>query len=193
MSRIFVKKERVINAAPENVYAVLSDYKSQRPQMLTSNFLNYAVEKGGKGDGTVISYRLRAANRERPYKMSVGEPVKGEVITERDSDSSLVTTWALYPLQNGQQTKVRVSSEWEGGTGVGGFFERTFAPLGLRGIYGKMLDSLLALTGANATSVTAVKGEEQSPASNAAAFLLIFGIVLGVAFGISLLQKGRQQ
>lgn len=189
MSRIFVKKERVINAAPENVYAVLSDYKSQRPQMLTPNFLNYTVEKGGKGDGTVVSYRLRAANRERPYEMRVNEPVKGEVITESDSGSSLVTTWALSPLNGGQQTKVRVSSEWEGSTGVGGFFERTFAPLGLRGIYGNMLDSLLSLTGANATSVTAVQGQENSPASNAAVFLLIFGIVLGIAYGISQLRK----
>lgn len=192
MSKIFVKKERVINAAPENVYAVLSDYKNQRPQMLTPNFLNYTVEKGGKGDGTVISYRLRAANRERPYKMRVKESVKGEVLTERDSDSSLVTTWALAPLNGGQQTKVRVSSEWEGGTGFGGFFERTFAPFGLRGIYGNMLDSLLSLTGANATTVTAVQGEESSPASNAVAFFLIFGIVVGVAIGISVLQKGRQ-
>lgn len=192
MSRVFVKKERVINAAPENVYAVLSDYKSQRPQMLTPNFLNYTVEKGGKGDGTVISYRLRAANRERSYEMRVNEPVKGEVITESDSGSSLVTTWALSPLNNGQQTKVRVSSEWEGSTGVGGFFERTFAPLGLRGIYGNMLDSLLTLTGASATSVTAVKGKEDSPASNAAASLLIFGIVIGVAYGISLLNKNQR-
>ncbi len=192
MSRIFVKKERVINAAPENVYAVLSDYKSRRPQMLTPNFLNYRVEKGGKGDGTVISYRLRAANRERAYEMRVNEPVKGEVITESDSGSSLVTTWALSPLNNGQQTKVRVSSEWEGGTGVRGFFERTFAPLGLRGIYGNMLDSLLTLTGASATTVTAVKGKEGSPASNAAASLLIFGIVIGVAYGISLLRKNQR-
>ncbi len=192
MSRIFVKKERVINAAPENVYAVLSDYKSRRPQMLTPNFLNYRVEKGGKGDGTVISYRLRAANRERAYEMRVNEPVKGEVITESDSGSSLVTTWALSPLNNGQQTKVRVSSEWEGGTGVRGFFERTFAPLGLRGIYGNMLDSLLTLTGASATSVTAVQGEEGSPASNAAVSLLIFGIVIGVAYGISLLRKNQR-
>ena len=192
MSRIFVKKERVINAAPENVYAVLSDYKGQRPQMLTPNFLNYTVKKGGKGDGTVISYRLHAANRERPYEMRVNEPVKGEVITESDTGSSLVTTWALSPLNNGQQTKVRVSSEWEGGTGVRGFFERTFAPLGLRSIYGNMLDSLLVLTGANATSVTAVQGEENSPASNAATFLLIFGIVIGVAYGISLLSRNRQ-
>jgi hypothetical protein len=192
MSKIFVKKERVINAAPANVYAVLSDYKSQRPQMLTPNFLNYTVEKGGKGDGTVISYRLRAANRERPYEMRVNEPVKGEVITESDSGSSLVTTWALSPLNNGQQTKVRVSSEWEGGTGVRGFFERTFAPLGLRGIYGNMLDSLLTLTGASATTVTAVQGEEGSPVSNAAGFLLIFAIVVGIAYGISLLRKNQR-
>ena len=33
-------------------------------------------------------------------------------------------------------------TEWQGGRGVGGFFERTFAPVGLRRIYGEMLDRL---------------------------------------------------
>jgi len=192
MSRILVKKERVINAAPENVYAVLSDYKNQRPQMLTRNFLDYMVEKGGKGNGTVVSYRLRAANRERPYKMRVDEPVKGEVITERDNNSSLVTTWALSPLKGGKKTKVRVSSEWDGGTGVRGFFERTFAPLGLRRIYGRMLGELFGLTRTDTTSVTAVKGKEGSPSANATAFLLIFGIVIAFAVGISVFRKSQQ-
>lgn len=142
MSRIHVEAERVVDARPEKVYETLTDYKEKRPKMLTSNFVDYNVEKGGRGLGTVVNYRLHAAGRERPYRIKVDVPFEGSVITERDSNSSLVTTWTLAPVQEGRQTRVSVESEWEGGRGVGGFFERTFAPLGLRRIYGNMLERL---------------------------------------------------
>ncbi len=145
MSHIHVKAERVIDVKPEVVHETLADYRWKRPQILTSNFLDYTVGKGGNGAGTEVHYRLRAARRERPYTMHIEEPIKGLAITEQDRNSSLLTTWTLTPLGNGERTKVRVDSEWEGGTGVGGFFERTFAPLGLRNIYGEILSNLAGL------------------------------------------------
>lgn len=145
MSHIHVMSERVVDAQPEVVYEALTDYKVRRPQILTPNFLNYTVKQGGRGAGTEITYRLRAARRERLYHMLVKEPLKGWVLTESDQNSSLVTTWTLSPEEDGLRTRVRVDSEWEGSTGVGGFFERTFAPLGLRRIYDSMLASLTGL------------------------------------------------
>ncbi len=145
MSQVFVKNERTIPANPEAVYAVLADYKEKRPLMLTPNFLDYKVESGGQGSGTVVSYRLRAANRERAYRMRVDEVVKGRELMERDRNSSLVTTWILSPQDDGRQTRVQVTTQWEGGSGVGGFFERTFAPVGLHRIYDQMLDMLTSL------------------------------------------------
>ena len=65
MSHIHVQTEQVVAARPEEVWAFLTDYRNKRPQILTNNFLNYTVEQGGTGAGTVISYRLHAANRER--------------------------------------------------------------------------------------------------------------------------------
>jgi uncharacterized membrane protein len=132
----------VITAKPEEVYATLIDYQNKRPYILTPNFVDYMVEEGGMGEGTVVRYRLQAAGRERPYRMRVAESVKGQVLTESDTNSSLVTTWTLTPVNNGQQTKVRLASEWTGGSGIGGFFERTFAPLGLRRIYVDILSRL---------------------------------------------------
>ncbi|GHO83393.1 hypothetical protein KSZ_13990 [Dictyobacter formicarum] len=161
--------------------------------MLTPNFIDYKVEKGGKGSGTVISYLLHAANRERAYRMSVDEAVKGRVLTERDNNSSLVTTWALSPLDGQNRTRVSVTSEWEGGTGVGGFFERTFAPLGLRRIYGSMLDSLIDLLGVSDEDVTAVQGKEYSPSENIRGLLFIFAIVVGFVLGIKYIQKSNRQ
>lgn len=142
MSHIHVKKERVINARPEVVYDTLADYKGKRKQLLTPNFLDYTIERGGQGSGTMLRYRLQAAGRERPYHVSVQEPVKGQVLVERDTNSSLVTTWSVAPVKDGRKTRVSVESDWTGGNGVKGFFERTFAPMGLRRIYDTMLSHL---------------------------------------------------
>lgn len=142
MSRVTAQSERVIEAPPQEVYAALIDYQNRRPAILTPHFLDYAVESGGVGEGTVISYRLQAGGRERPYRMQVTETAKGQTITEKDLNSSLSTTWTLTPMQGGRATKVQVTTSWEGGSGVGGFFERTFAPMGLRRIYDQMLSQL---------------------------------------------------
>jgi len=191
MGRIHVESERVVNAKPEEVYAVLNDYKEQRPKILTPNFLDYTVEKGGNGSGTEVRYRLHAARRERPYHMVVDEPVKGKVITERDTNSSLVTTWRLAPLGDGRQTKVHLESEWEGGKGVGGFFERTFAPLGLRRIYGQMLDLLAPQVQPEGAGSS--QGEGGSVAKNIGMRLLFLGLVLGSAVIITIIQRSRKR
>ncbi|GER88774.1 polyketide cyclase [Dictyobacter vulcani] len=193
MSRVQAQKERIIDARPEEIYAILTDYKVQRPKLLTPNFVDYTVEKGGKGSGTVISYLLRAANRERNYRMRVDETVRGSTITESDANSSLTTTWALAPLDGGSRTRVRVTSEWDGATGVKGFFERTFAPLGLKRIYGGMLDALSSVLGVSDEEVTAVKGTEYKPGQNASLFLVVFAAVVGVAIAISYLQKSQNE
>jgi hypothetical protein len=71
-------------------------------------------------------------------------------LVERDRDSSLVTTWILSPTASGTATDLRLSTIWEGHGGVGGFFERTFAPRGLRRIHGELLDRLTGQLGARA-------------------------------------------
>ncbi|HEY7350799.1 MAG TPA: SRPBCC family protein [Ktedonobacterales bacterium] len=148
MSHIHVEVERVVDAPPAEVYQFLADYREKRPIILTPNFLGYAVEQGGVGTGTVMHYRLHAGGRERPYQMEIDEPEKGRALRERDANSSLVTVWTVNQGANPEQSKVVVTSDWEGGSGMGGFFERTFAPMGLRGIYTEMLNRLAqALTG----------------------------------------------
>ena len=188
MAHIYVKSEKVVNANPADVYTAISDYKEKRPELLTPNFVDYKVEKGGRGDGTVVSYRLHAARRDRPYHVQVKEPVKGQVLTENDTNSSLVTTWSVTPLEDGQRSLVRVATEWEGGQGVGGFFERVFAPLGVRGIYNRVLDQLsttVPTTGEPTSTVLSQKKE--SVGNNLGLFALIFGLVIAVGFGISVL------
>ncbi|HEX6123503.1 MAG TPA: SRPBCC family protein [Ktedonobacterales bacterium] len=143
MAHMHVQTERVIDASPDVVYSILADYRGARQRILPpEHYLEYGVERGGAGAGTTFHYRLRAGGRERPYTMTSSEPAPGRVITEQDSRSSLTTTWTLAPLGDGRRTRVQLMSEWEGGRGIGGFFERLFAPGGLRRIYTDMLNRL---------------------------------------------------
>lgn len=188
MSHIHVKSEQVVDAPPEKVYATLKDYKHKRPHMLTPNFLDYQVEQGGVGKGTVIDYRLKAGGRERPYRMHVDETVRDRLLTERDTNSSLINRWTLLPMKGGRKTQVSLTSEWEGGSGIGGFFERTFAPMGLRRIYASML-SMLARSMQPEDQNMQEEEKSDNIASDTGKFFLLVGLVLGFAIGIGYLQK----
>jgi len=190
MSQIHVATELTIDAAPKTVYAILSDYKTQRPLMLTPNFLDYIVAQGGTGAGTEVHYRLRAAGRERPYHLRIDVPMDGRIITERDRGSSLVTTWTLDPVNDGRRTKVSIDSTWEGSEGVGGFFERTFAPMGLTRIYDDMLYRLSLLILPPEQRETALVEGNTSSKPN---MLLVLSGSAVVAAGVVIMLKMRNQ
>jgi hypothetical protein len=153
MSRIHVEAERVVNARAKEVYDFMSDYRTRHPSILPpENFLGYQVETGGQGAGTIVQFRVRAGGRDRLYRMEVSEPDPGRVLAERDTTSSLVTTFRFAPLADDSQTRVRISTEWEGSGGIGGFFERTFAPGVLRSVYSKELNRLAAALSAESGS-----------------------------------------
>jgi hypothetical protein len=143
MSQVDAQTERLIAASPQRVWALLADYRNNRPRILPPEYFeDYRVEQGGDGAGTVISYRLRAGGRERSYRMRVEESAEDGQLLERDIESSLVTTWTLTPAENGEHTLVGLASRWEGAGGIGGVFERLFAPRALRRIYDGVLQRL---------------------------------------------------
>jgi uncharacterized protein YndB with AHSA1/START domain len=139
MAVIKVDAQKDIAAPPDKVFGSIADYK-QRPQWLPTNFSDYKVEKGGKGGGTIVTYRLNAGQRVRAYRMTVEEPLRGSALTERDAGSSLTTTWTVSRRDTG--SRVSLHTEWQGAGGVGGFFERLFAPTALKRVYDDTLSRL---------------------------------------------------
>jgi Polyketide cyclase / dehydrase and lipid transport len=129
-----------IKAAPEQVLGFLRDYREARPRILTENYTAYRVEQGGEGTGTVVAYHFVAGGRERDYRLEVRE--SDRMISERDQLSSFVATWTVAPSADG--SVVTLEASWNGAGGIGGFFEGVFAPLGLRRIFGEVLDRLAA-------------------------------------------------
>ncbi len=144
MARVRAQAQRTISADPGSVFAVLADYAGRRRALLTPNFSDYEVVAGGTGAGTEFTYHFAAGGRERDYHMDVSQPAE-RTLVERDRNSSLVTTWTVIPDPAG--SRVTVTTEWEGAGGIGGFFERMFAPAGLRRVLAQMLDRLAAEVG----------------------------------------------
>ena len=141
MTEVVVTAERVVRAPVQQVLTALADYSGTRPRLLPEQFSDYRVEAGGQGAGTRVHWRFAATSkRVRDQLVSVTQPGPDQLV-ETDANSSMVTTWTLYPVDAGVTT-VRVRTTWAGASGIGGFFERTFAPRGLRRVYGEMLGRL---------------------------------------------------
>jgi uncharacterized protein YndB with AHSA1/START domain len=134
MAPIEVSAERVIGAPAEDVYGYIADHREHHQHFLPDAFSDYQVEAGGVGAGTITRFKVTAGGRTRDYRMQVAEPQPGRVITESDTGSSLVTTFTVTP-EDSSSSRVEISTRWDGAGGIGGFFERLFAPRAMRQIY----------------------------------------------------------
>ncbi|AQW49411.1 SRPBCC family protein [Streptomyces violaceusniger] len=143
MGQVEATTERIVTGKPEDVFDALADYRETRPRLLPRQFSEYEVREGGDGEGTVVHWKLQATSkRVRDCLLEVSEPSDGRLV-EKDRNSSMVTTWTVTPSGEGK-SRVVVTSTWTGASGIGGFFERTFAPKGLARIYDELLAKLAA-------------------------------------------------
>ena len=141
MAKVVASAERDIDAPPDEVYGYLADMH-QHQGFLPPAFSDFQIEQGGVGAGTVTRFKVTAGGRTRVYRMQVSEPVPGQTLVETDTGSSLVTTWQVTP--RGEGSLVSVTTSWDGAHGIGGFFERSFAPRAMRRLYLDELDRLNA-------------------------------------------------
>nr|WP_090278402.1 SRPBCC family protein [Mycolicibacterium komanii]CRL73870.1 polyketide cyclase/dehydrase and lipid transport [Mycolicibacterium komanii] len=139
MGQVSASSTVLVDAAPEAVMSAVADYANVRPKILSPHYSDYKVLQGGEGAGTVASWKLQATkSRVRDVKAEVD--VAGHTVIEKDANSSMITNWTVAPA--GQGSSVTVKTSWQGAGGIGGFFEKTFAPLGLRKIQAEVLENL---------------------------------------------------
>jgi hypothetical protein len=141
MAQVTATAERTVPAPVDAVVAAVADYETTRPRILTEQYTDYAVLSGGLGDGTSATWKLHATKkRTRHVKAEVTQPTPDTVV-EKDLNSSMVTTWKVAPAGEGASL-VSITTTWNGAGGIGGFFEKTFAPKGLARIYDGVLSNL---------------------------------------------------
>ena len=136
--------EAVISAPAERAYRAIADFRDEHPKFLPPAFSRFQVEEGGVGAGTIVSFRMTAGGRSRDYRSVVAEPEPGRILTESDLNSSAVTTFTVAPERGDEHCRVRIETTWQGAGGIGGFFERLFAPRVLRRLYADELGKLEA-------------------------------------------------
>jgi hypothetical protein len=139
MGQVSASSTTLINADPAATLAAVADYQKIRPKILSSQYSEYQVVQGGQGQGTVAKWKLQAT-KSRIRDVQVGVDVAGHTVIEKDANSSMITNWTVAPA--GPGSSVTVKTTWTGAGGVKGFFEKAFAPLGLKRIQSEVLANL---------------------------------------------------
>jgi Polyketide cyclase / dehydrase and lipid transport len=139
MGQVSAASTILVSAEPAATLAAVEDYQNVRPKILSPHYSEYEVLEGGQGQGTVAKWRLQATES-RVRDVQVNVDVAGHTVIEKDANSSMVTNWTVAPA--GPGSSVTVKTTWNGAGGVKGFFEKTFAPLGLKKIQAEVLANL---------------------------------------------------
>lgn len=139
MGQVSAASTILINAEPAAALDAVADYQNVRPKILAPQYSEYEVVQGGQGRGTVAKWRLQAT-KSRARNVQVNVDVAGHTVIEKDANSSMITNWTVAPA--GPGCSVTMKTTWNGAGGVKGFFEKTFAPLGLKKIQAEVLANL---------------------------------------------------
>jgi hypothetical protein len=147
MSRIRASATAVIEAPAATVYDIIADYREMHPAILPKeHFQDLRVEQGGRGAGTIISFTSIANGQKRPLRMAISEPEPGRRLVEKDTASSMTTTFTVTSLGEGR-SNVEIATELDPSPGLMGFIERLVVPGTLRRIYVKELAQLAQVAG----------------------------------------------
>ena len=139
MGQVSASSTILIDAEPATVLDAVADYTTVRPRILSPHYSEYRVLQGGQGQGTVAAWKLQAT-KSRSRQVQAAVDLAGRTVIEKDANSTLVTNWTVAPA--GPGASVTVKTMWNGAGGIKGFFEKTFAPLGLRKIQAEVLANL---------------------------------------------------
>ena len=116
----------LIDACPERVYALLRDYERGHPRILPPQFLNFKVEQGGQGAGTVISFTISGLyGMQTTYRGEVEEPEPGRLLVERYRAQQFETRFHVEPGSTPTQSRVTLQTLVPGRRVLAGFYRWT--------------------------------------------------------------------
>lgn len=144
-----------VDAPAEVVYNIIADYRKGHPQILPKKYFEWLeVERGGRGEGTVIRFQMRVLGQTRVLRAAVTEPEPGRVLVESDTGGDgPVTTFTVEPEESG--SRVTFSTVMTSAGGPLGALERFALRHVLRRVYAAEL-AQLGRVAAERTSVQTV-------------------------------------
>ena len=140
---VHVEASHIVDARPEEVYAVVSDYRVGHPAILPKQYFTHLdVEKGGQGAGTIVRGGLKVFGQVYTFHQEVAEPAPGRVLAETNIDTGQYTSFTFEPLNGGKQTRVTIVSDFPPSRGFVGLMEKFTKPAVVRKIYDAELRQL---------------------------------------------------
>ena len=143
MAKVEVVASQEINASPQTVYNVLTDYHVGHNAILPRPyFKGMDVLEGGKGAGTRVKVYSSSMGKTRTMEMVASEPEPGRVLMEKDVDSDLVTTFTVDPVNEGVKSRVTIKTVFIPRSGLLGLMERAVNPTMMRYVFNLELRKL---------------------------------------------------
>jgi hypothetical protein len=134
-----VISEKVVGARRREVFAFLADYR-KRPLILPLASRDVRIEEDPAGDDAVFAVHVRGLSGNGPLRFRAVHRVDGEALDEVEEGSGMTLSWALRTTDDGNATRVRVTTSWPDGRG--GLVRRLLAPRAARRFVSGMLAQL---------------------------------------------------
>lgn len=132
-------------APPDRVYAIIANYHTGHPSILPKQFSDMKVERGGIGEGTVVTFKVTALGRTDSFRAEVSEPEPGRVLVERNVAGLIgLTTFIVEPGATGRESNVTIHTEMPVRPGFVAAIERFVTVRVLRPMYAEELRLLEA-------------------------------------------------
>ncbi|HLN61468.1 MAG TPA: SRPBCC family protein [Symbiobacteriaceae bacterium] len=142
MATYTVVASRGMDAAPEQVYAVLSDVDQHR-KILPKEFRSLVPESGN-----IWRSEMQVWGQKTLFRLTVTQVEPGRVFTEVDEAAGASTVWTLNPVDGCKRCEVTLATTYRAKPGFAGWVERLLVQRITPGIYGRELANLAAVAGA---------------------------------------------
>jgi hypothetical protein len=156
MSDIQIQVSATINASPDLIYSILTDYQEGHVAILPKKyFTGITILEGGQGAGTIIDVQMQVMGVEQELHLEVSEPEPGRVLAEIDKSAGVFTTFTIDPVEGGGSSRVTIATQAKASSGLRGWIEKLVNPLIIRRIYREELQQLAEYVQKNASSRSA--------------------------------------
>jgi uncharacterized protein YndB with AHSA1/START domain len=142
METYSVSAAAIIDAPPRRVYDIIADYRHGHPHILPPQFRNLTVQRGGVGDGTEITFDVKALGRVQHFRARVTEPDPGHVLVEENVEPEPSVTTFTVEERPGGRAEVVIRTDFPVHQGIAGTLERVVSRHILQRVYREELKLL---------------------------------------------------
>jgi hypothetical protein len=143
MQPMYSEVSHVMNARPEQINAILSEYRAGHHALEPLSYcIDFTLENSDNGAGNIVHVQMNFSGMEHEMYESVVTSVPLRLIMEYDAHSDVVVVIVVEPTASAYKTRVTISTISAASPNFAGFIENLFIPRNLRQLYDKELRRL---------------------------------------------------